>query len=77
MKKLFSLLKAVMSQDMNIFVYKSKKDSSKLSRILMPVLLALLVMYAVGSMYLPLAMRLKEENLTYLLLSLSLAFPSI
>ncbi len=77
MKKFFSLLKAVMSQDMNIFVYRSKKDSSRFSKIMMPLLLALLVMYAVGSMYLPLAMELKKENLTYLLLSLALAFPSI
>lgn len=33
MSKIISLLKAVMSQDMNLFRYKLKKKSSKISSI--------------------------------------------
>ena len=77
MKKFFSLLKAVMSQDMNLFVYKSKKNASGFKKAIVPIMLALLVMYAVGSMYFPIVYELNKEGLTYLILSIAIGFPSI
>ncbi len=77
MKKFFSLLKAVMSQDMSLFRYKAKKNSSNLTKIMTPLLLGLLVMYAVGSMYLPIAMELEKIDMTYVVLSFAILFPSM
>lgn len=77
MKKFFSLLKAVMSQDMNLFVYKAKKNASGIKKAMMPILLALLVMFAIGSMYYPIAYELSKEGSVYLILTISIALPSI
>ena len=49
MSKIISLLKAVMSQDMNLFRYKLKKKSSKISSIMFPIFLAILVMAGIGT----------------------------
>ncbi len=46
MKKIFSLLKACMTNDMNIFKIKQKKDNKK-NNILLPLGLALLFMFAI------------------------------
>lgn len=77
MKKFFSLLKAVMSQDMNIFVYKAKKNSSNANKLLVPIILSLVVMFSIGAIYYPLALELSKENLTYVVLSVAVALPSI
>ena len=37
--KTFSLLKAALSQDMNMFKYKAKRNSSKIKKILFPIFL--------------------------------------
>ena len=75
MKQLFSLLKATMSQDMDMFKYKAGKGSSKIKKALFPVILALIFMYAIGSYYYLIADGLSKINLTYIMLSLALLVP--
>ena len=48
MKKIYSLLKACMTSDMNIFQIKQKRNSKK-SRILLPFVLSFLFMFAIWS----------------------------
>ena len=48
MKKLYSLIKASMSSDMNIFKIKQKKNNKK-SNIMMPIFLSLCFMFMVWS----------------------------
>jgi len=76
MKKFFSLLRAVMSQDMQMFRFKAKNNATGIKKAIIPILLAALVLYAVGTMYLPLAMELNEANALYILLEFAIAIPS-
>ena len=48
MKKLLSLLKATMSQDMSLFRIKAKNESSA-RKVVLPIVLALAVMFSIGS----------------------------
>lgn len=48
MKKIYSLLKAVMTSDMNIFKIKQKKDNKK-NKLLLPLVLSFLFMFAIWS----------------------------
>ena len=77
MKRFFSLLKAVMSQDMQIFNYKAKASSSNSTKMLVPIILGIFVMYAVGTIYYPIAVELDKANLMFVLLELAVAFPSL
>ncbi len=77
MKRFFSLLTAVMSQDMQIFNYKAKANSSNSTKMLVPIILGIFVMYAVGTIYLSIAVELDKVNLMFILLELAVAFPSL
>lgn len=77
MTKFFSLLKAVMSQDMQLFKYKAQKGSSNFSKTLIPIILSALVMFSIGSIYFPMAMGLSDNNMTYVILEISIVFPSV
>ncbi len=68
--KLFSLIKAAFSQDMNLFKYKSKNNSSKISKIILPIMLFILVGISVGSYAFPMAQILHDVNLTYIVISI-------
>ena len=37
--KIISLLKAILSENMNLFNYQTKKNSKKITKILIPILL--------------------------------------
>ena len=76
MKKLISLLKATMSQDMSLFKIKSKNES-KFSKILLPIVLALIVMFSVGSYAAMLAEELVKYNLTYIILTIFIMITSL
>ena len=41
--KTFSLLKAVLSQDMNIFKYTAKRNSSKIKKIMFPLMVLVII----------------------------------
>lgn len=65
-----SLIKAAISQDMNLFKYSTKKNSSTLKKIIFPVFLFLIVSVSIGSYAFLLAHELKNINLTYIMLSM-------
>lgn len=71
--KFFSLLKAVLSQDMNIFKYKTKANSSKFKKMLLPISLFILLGFSVGMYAYQIAEMLKPLNLTYIMLTIFLA----
>lgn len=77
MKKFLSLLKAALSQDMNIFRYKTNRDSSKLKKVLFPIFLFLVVAVAIGTYAYMLAEPLHKLNLTYVMLTMFLALVTI
>ena len=68
--KTFSLLKAVLSQDMNMFKYSAKRNSSKLKKTLFPVFLFIMVGIAIGSYAYMISEQLAPVNLTYIMLSM-------
>ncbi len=74
MSKIISLLKAVMSQDMNLFRYKLKKKSSKISSIMFPRFLAILVMAGIGTYAVMFAYELAPLNLTHVVLTMYILF---
>ena len=74
MSKIISLLKAVMSQDMNLFRYKLKKKSSKISSIMFPIFLAILVMAGIGTYAVMFAYELAPLNLTHVVLTMYIIF---
>ena len=76
MKKLVSLLKATMSQDMSIFRIKSK-NKSKINKIILPIFLTLVVMFSVGTYAEMFAEALVPNNLTYIVLTMFIMFTSL
>ena len=67
--KLFSLLRATLSQDMNLFKYEFKKDS-KVSKKVFPILLFLMVSASLGVLIYRVVKPLASLNLTFIILSI-------
>lgn len=76
MEKLMSLLKATMSQDMSLFKFKSKNES-KSRKIVLPIVLAFIVMFAIGSYAVMFAEELAPNNLTYIILTIFMMVTSL
>lgn len=76
MKKLLSLLKATMSQDMSLFRIKAKNESSA-RKIVLPIVLALVVMFSIGSYAAILAEELAPSHLTYIVLTIFMMVTSL
>lgn len=76
MEKLISLLKATMSQDMSLFKIKTKKQS-KISKIILPIVLTLIVMFSMGTYAAMLAEQLVTYNLTYIVLTIFIMITSL
>lgn len=68
--KTFSLLKAALSQDMNMFKYSTKRNSSKLKKILFPVILFIIVCFSFGTYAYMIGEKLAPLHLTYVMLSM-------
>lgn len=68
--KTFSLLRAILSQDMNLFKYSTKENSSKIKKILLPIILFFLVSFSIGSYAFVISSKLAPLNLTYIMLSM-------
>lgn len=77
MKKLVSLLKAVMSQDMSLFKYKVKPNSSRLKQVLFPLMIFIIIMSAVASYAYMFAVPLSKVGLTYVMLTLFIIFVTV
>ncbi|HBJ12087.1 MAG: putative ABC transporter permease subunit [Clostridia bacterium] len=76
MKKLLSLLKATMSQDMSLFRIKARNES-RARKIVLPIVLALVVMFSVGSYVAILAEKLAPSHLTYIVLTIFIMVTSL
>ena len=74
--KTISLLKAVLTQDMNMFKYKTT-SKKKIHKILMPVFLFLLVATAIGSYTYMIGKALHQVNLTYVMLTMFILLVTI
>ena len=75
MKKLVSLLKATMSQDMNLFRIRTKNES-KTRKMVLPIFLFLVVMFSIGSYAAMFAEQLAPMNLTYIILTMFIMLTS-
>ena len=76
MGKLVSLLKATMSQDMNLFKFKNKNES-KTRKIVLPIVLTIIVMFSIGSYAAILAEELAPNHLTYIVLTMFIIITSL
>ena len=76
MKKIYSLLKACMTSDMNIFQIKQKRNSKK-SRILLPFVLSFLFMFAIWSNVNIIFEKLAPMHLHIIVISLVVFLTSI
>lgn len=76
MEKLVSLLKATMSQDMSLFKIRAKNES-KINKIILPIVLALIVMFSIGSYAAMFAEELAPNNLTYIILTIFIMLTSL
>ena len=75
--KTLSLLKAVLTEDMNMFKYSAGKNASTKKKILLPVFLFLVVAYSIGYYAYVIGKPLHEIGLTYVMLSLFIFMVSI
>lgn len=77
MKKTLSLLRAALSQDMNMFKYETKANSSKLKKIIFPVCLFIIVCLSLGVYAYMIADELSKVHLTYIMLTMFIFIVSI
>ncbi len=77
MKKCISLLKAIMSQDMELFSFKKKNNSSRLKKMITPIVIGIFFMLAIGTYLGILGVELSKLNLTYIMLTIALILPVI
>lgn len=75
--KTLSLLKAALSQDMNMFKYSTKRNSSKLKKILFPMFLFIVVGVSIGTYAYMIAEQLAPFKLTYIMLSMFIMLVTI
>ena len=75
--KTLSLLKAVLTCDMNMFKYSAGKNASTKKKILLPIFLFLVVAYSIGYYAYMIGKPLHEMGLTYVMLSLFIFMVSI
>mgnify|MGYP004658295445 CR=1 FL=1 len=70
--KTYSLIKAVLSQDMNMFNYSAKRNSSKFVKTILPIILFLIVALGIGTYAYMIGNALHEVHLTYIMLTMFL-----
>ena len=68
--KTFSLLKAALSQDMNMFKYSAKRNSSTVKKLLFPIFLFIIVCFSIGTYAYMIGEKLAPFHLTYIMLSM-------
>ena len=76
MNQFFSLIKAAMSQDMNLFKVKPKSES-KVSKIIFPIFLAIVLMFCIGGYAYSIAELLTPMGLIDVLLSVFIILTAI
>ena len=75
MKKYFSLIKASMSEGMNIFKI-STKNKSKFTKVILPIILTIILMGAMCSYSITIITQLREINMEFVLLTLFIIITS-
>ena len=75
--RLLSLLKAVLSQDMNMFKYSAGKNASKFKKIILPIFLFIIVSVSIGYYAYAIAEILAPLHLTFIMLSMFIAAVTI
>ena len=75
--RLLSLLKAVLSQDMNMFKYSAGKNASKFKKIILPIFLFIIVSGSIGYYAYAIAEILAPLHLTFIMLSMFIAVVTI
>ncbi len=68
--KIFSLIKATFTQDMNLFAYNTGKNASKSKKVLLPIILYLLVVFSMTSLIYSMGEILKPLDLMKTLLTI-------
>lgn len=68
--KIISLLKAVLTEDMNMFKYSSKKNTTKFKKMLLPIFLFLVVVSSILIYSILIGTELNKVNLNYVLLTM-------
>ena len=68
--KIISLLKAVLTEDMNLFKYSSRKNTTKFKKMLLPIFLFLIVVSSILSYSILIGTELNKVNLNYVLLTM-------
>ncbi len=76
MKKLISLLKATMKNNLNLFRLNANKKSSKINKIMIPIALAAVVMLSIG-MYAYMIAKALPSELRYIMLTLFIIFTTL
>ena len=77
MKKLYSLIKASLSEGMSLFKLKQIDKQSNIRKKLFPVFLFLIVMYGIGTYAYLIAKPLSKIGLTHIMLSMMIMFVSL
>ncbi len=75
--RLLSLLKAVLSQDMDMFKYSAGKNASKFKKIILPIFLFIIVSISIGYYAYAIAEILAPLHLTVIMLSMFIAVVTI
>lgn len=75
--KILSLLKAVLSQDMNIFKYSTGKNASKIKKMIFPIFLFMAVSVSIGIYAYTMVEILAPIGLTYIMLTMCMAIITI
>lgn len=70
--KIFSLLRAVLTEDMNVFKIKAKQNASKLNKILLPFVLAIIIISYMAFYAYSFAKELAPFKLTFIMLTIFL-----
>lgn len=72
-----SLLRAVLSQDMNLFKFKAKSNSSKYNKILLPIILFIIVSFSLGTVVFNFMDELAKYDLNNIAICMVLALITI
>lgn len=75
--KILSLLKAVLSQDMNMFKYSTGKNASKIKKMIFPIFLFMAVSVSIGIYAYTMVEVLAPIGLTYIMLTMCMAIITI
>ena len=75
--KTVSLLKAVLTEDMNLFKFRTGTNTSRIKKILLPLFLFIAVGYSIGYYAYIIGKQLHDINLTYVMLSMFIFMVSI